>query len=50
MTAVLEPTAAPSSSHDLVAFRRLLVNTLVSGVTSSFLWFALTFWVYIETQ
>jgi DHA3 family multidrug efflux protein-like MFS transporter len=50
MTAVLEPTAAPSSSHDLVAFRRLLVNTLVSGVTSSFLWFALTFWVYIETR
>ena len=32
------------------AFRRLLVNTLVSGVTSSFLWFALTFWVYLETR
>jgi DHA3 family multidrug efflux protein-like MFS transporter len=31
-------------------FRRLLVNTLVSGVTSSFLWFALTFWVYVETH
>ena len=31
-------------------FRRLLVNTLVSGVTSSFLWFALTFWVYLETR
>ena len=26
------------------------VNTLVSGVTSSFLWFALTFWVYLETR
>lgn len=31
-------------------FRRLLLNTLVSGVTSSFLWFALTFWVYVETH
>ena len=33
-----------------VVFRHLLVNTLVSGVTSSFLWFALTFWVYLETH
>jgi DHA3 family multidrug efflux protein-like MFS transporter len=32
------------------AFRRLLANTLVTGVTSSFLWFALTFWVYLETR
>src|SRR3712207_6564278 len=32
------------------AFRRLLANTLVTGVTSTFLWFALTFWVYLETR
>ena len=32
------------------AFRNLLANTLVSGVTSSFLWFALIFWVYLETR
>jgi MFS transporter, DHA3 family, multidrug efflux protein len=32
------------------AFRRLVANTLLSGVTSSFLWFALTFWVYLETK
>jgi DHA3 family multidrug efflux protein-like MFS transporter len=31
-------------------FRRLLVNTLVTGVTSTFLWFSLTFWVFIETR
>ena len=31
-------------------FRRLLLNTLVSGVTSSFLWFALTFWVFLQTR
>jgi MFS transporter, DHA3 family, multidrug efflux protein len=34
----------------LAVFRRLLANTLVTGVTSSFLWFALTFWVYLETR
>ena len=34
----------------MTVFRRLLVNTLVTGVTSSFLWFALTFWVYLETR
>lgn len=31
-------------------FYRLLVNTLIANVTTSFLWFALTFWVYLETQ
>ncbi|MBW3668049.1 MAG: MFS transporter [Actinobacteria bacterium] len=31
-------------------FKRLLVNTLATGITSSFLWFALTFWVYLETR
>lgn len=31
-------------------FYRLLVNTLVANVTTSFLWFAVTFWVYLETQ
>ena len=31
-------------------FRKLLVNSLLSGVTSTFLWFAVTFWVYLETR
>lgn len=31
-------------------FLELLGNTLVAGVTSTFLWFALTFWVYLETR
>jgi DHA3 family multidrug efflux protein-like MFS transporter len=31
-------------------FRRLLANTLATGVTSSFLWFCLTFWAYLETR
>lgn len=31
-------------------FYRLLINTLIANVTTSFLWFALTFWVYLETK
>ena len=31
-------------------FRQLLANTLMTGVTSTFLWFAVTFWVYVETR
>lgn len=31
-------------------FYNVLVNTLIANVTSSFLWFALTFWVYLETK
>ncbi|MGX5696540.1 MFS transporter [Agromyces soli] len=31
-------------------FAQVLVNTMVANVTTSFLWFALTFWVYLETQ
>lgn len=31
-------------------FMHVLVNTAVANVTTSFLWFALTFWVYLETR
>lgn len=31
-------------------FHLLLANTLVANVTNNFLWFALTFWVYLETR
>lgn len=31
-------------------FYQVLVNTLIANVTTNFLWFALTFWVYLETQ
>ncbi|MGV3759593.1 MAG: MFS transporter [Actinomycetota bacterium] len=37
-------------SRDEATFRQLLLNTLVSGVTSTFLWFALVFWAYLETR
>lgn len=31
-------------------FHRLLVNTLIANITGSYLWFALTFWAYLETR
>ena len=31
-------------------FVQVLINTAVANVTTSFLWFALTFWVYLETR
>ena len=31
-------------------FRLLVANTLLANVTNNFLWFALTFWVYLETR
>jgi DHA3 family multidrug efflux protein-like MFS transporter len=34
----------------LRSFRQVLVNTLVANVTTSYLWFALTFWAYLETR
>lgn len=49
-TDVVTGTPAGGRTADERTFRRLLLNTLVSGVTSSFLWFALTFWVYLETR
>ena len=56
MTDALAPAAseAPAVEEPGPAippvFRQLLVNTLVTGVTSTFLWFALTFWVYLESR
>ncbi len=31
-------------------FYGVLLNTLIANVTTSYLWFGLTFWVYLETQ
>ena len=53
MTAMTAPSRAEEvtvPTSDMAAFRQLLFNTLLSGVTSTFLWFALTFWVYLETR
>ncbi|OZD31188.1 MFS transporter [Rhodococcus sp. 06-1477-1B] len=46
------PAAPPVAvaSHGHRTFLAVLVNTAAANVTTSFLWFALTFWVYLETR
>ncbi|WP_396657115.1 MFS transporter [Microbacterium sp.] len=38
------------SAATMRSFHQVLVNTLVANVTTSYLWFALTFWAYLETR
>jgi MFS transporter, DHA3 family, multidrug efflux protein len=33
-----------------MAFYAVLVNSLVAATTNTFVWFAITFWVYLQTQ
>jgi DHA3 family multidrug efflux protein-like MFS transporter len=42
--------AAPGPSAAMSTFHQLVGNTLLASVTNNFLWFALTFWVYLETR
>jgi MFS transporter, DHA3 family, multidrug efflux protein len=42
--------ATRSTLTRMPVFRRLLLNSLLSGASSAFLWFAVTFWVFIETK
>ncbi|WP_394162907.1 MFS transporter [Galactobacter valiniphilus] len=44
------PAAPPAPANGDRLFLRVLVNTLIANVTTSYLWFALTFWVYLETK
>lgn len=39
-----------SARAGMRTFIGVLVNTAVANVTTSFLWFALTFWAYLETE
>jgi MFS transporter, DHA3 family, multidrug efflux protein len=36
--------------HNYPLFYKILANNLLAGVTNNLVWFALTFWVFIETQ
>ena len=46
-----EATAKRETPPDgMRTFLQVLVNTAVANVTTSFLWFALVFWVYLETR
>src|SRR5690554_4370332 len=42
--------AREASPGGIRTFMQVLVNTAVANVTTSYLWFGLTFWVYIETK
>jgi len=44
-----QATSAPPAGGTRT-FLQVLVNTMIANVTTSFLWFALTFWVYLETH
>jgi len=52
----MSESPAPAAPLDAVTssgqrtFLAVLVNTAAANVTTSFLWFALTFWVYLETR
>jgi DHA3 family multidrug efflux protein-like MFS transporter len=48
VTPVAAPHAPPPGGTK--TFAQILVNTAVANVTTSYLWFALTFWVYLETR
>ena len=32
------------------SFRAVLINTLIANITTSFLWYCVTFWMYLETR
>jgi DHA3 family multidrug efflux protein-like MFS transporter len=40
----------PPGPRTIRSFYQVLVNTAVANVTSSYLWWALTFWAYLETR
>lgn len=40
--------SAPSNGQR--SFMHILINTAIANLTTSYLWFALTFWVYLETE
>ena len=40
----------PKSPGGLRTFHQLVANTLIAGTANNFLWFALVFWVYLETR
>lgn len=42
------PRARPDAG--MRTFGHVLVNTAIANVTTSYLWFALTFWVYLQTR
>jgi MFS transporter, DHA3 family, multidrug efflux protein len=50
MTSTTSPSAVDLSIAAHRVFLHLLVNTLLVGVMNFTVWFAITFWVYLETR
>src|SRR5690606_33935303 len=55
MTTAPEPSAAPPQPREVPpngmrTFAQVLVNTALANVTTSYLWFGLTFWIYLQTR
>ena len=46
----VSPNGSNRRASNGATFLHLLVNTAVASLTSNFLWFALVFWVYLETR
>ena len=42
-------TSLRSPAQRSRTFAGILVNTALANITTSYLWFALTFWVYLQT-
>ena len=42
--------SSTATSSSVRSFHNVLLNTMVANVTTSFLWFAFSFWVYLETR
>ncbi len=51
-----EPSSTPTATDHVPlpggmrTFLGVLINTAIANVTTSYLWFGLTFWVYLETR
>lgn len=40
----------PTAAERRASFTHVLVNTLIANITTSFLWFCVVFWMYLETR
>jgi len=50
MSAVARSTDSAVLRRNARSFIQVLINTAVANLTTSFLWFGLTFWAYLETR
>ena len=46
----VEPTSNNQYTRQVKTFYQVLINTLIAAVTNNFIWFAVTYWAYLETH